>query len=456
MTARVAPTAAHGRTPGDASSAGFAARLERARPALARLAFAAVLAHAFFLPISLPGVQISIAVALGAVALSAVGGGRPFRRTGLEAPLLLVTAASLVATATGVATGMGFPGFEAMTRGKALLSPFILVPALFLGAPGESAAAPRRRALAAVAAWGAGACVASVVGIVQATLGIDLLYEVGYHKVPKLADVPFWPGHYAAVGFYPWYPQYAHNLVGGVAIAAALALSARASRRWRLAVGGAAAVAALATALTVSRAAWGSLVAVVLALLLLVPGRVRRRAIPAVAVALVALTLLHPGLRIRLTGTLGADVNHNRLLFARVCSEMWRDHPLGVGPGNFTEPANPYFDALFPGYPTRTGCHLTPLSLLVEGGPLLLGAWIVAAFLLVRAILRWRKRGDDTARAAAAGAFAALAGFAANGLFHDVHRESHAMWPIGFALAIAAALALASAPPEGPDAPPSR
>lgn len=451
------PTAAHAAAPGETSNAGLAGRLERARPALSRLAFVAVLAHAFFLPMSLPGVQIAIVIALVAVALAVKGGARPFRATGLEAPLLLLTAASLVATVTGVATGMGFPGLEAVTRGKALLSPFVLVPALLLGVPGEDAAAPRRRAFAAVGAWGVGACIASAIGIVQATFGIDLLHVVGYRKVPLLPDVPFWPGHYAAVGFFPWYPQYAHNLVPGLAFAAALALSARASRRWRLAVGAAAALATLATALTVSRAAWGSLVVVALVLLALAPGRVRRRAIPALGVALVALTVLHPGLRIRLAGTLGADVNHNRLLFGRVCSEMWRDHPLGVGAGNFTEPSNAYFEALFPGYPIRTGCHLTPLSLLVEGGPLLLGAWIVGFALLVRAILRWRARGDATVRAAAAGALAALAGFATNGLFHDVHRESYAMWPLGFAFAVAAALALTPVPtPAGDAAPPQR
>jgi hypothetical protein len=451
LTAHVAPTAEEGSGPADASLRGLQGRLEHARPALARLAFLAVLTHAFFLPISLPGVQIGIGVALAAVALAALGGARPFRATGLEAPLLLLAAASLAATVIPLATGMGFPGLEAATRWKALFSPIVLVPALLLGVPGEDAGAPRRRALAAVAAWAAGAAVASTIGIVQATLGIDLLHVVGYRKVPLLPEVPFWPGHYAAVGFFPWYPQYAHSLVPGLAFAAALALGARASTRWRVAVGAAAAMATLATALTVSRAAWGSLVVVVVVLLALAPGRVRRRAIPALVAALVAVTLLHPGLRIRLSGALGTDVNHNRLLFGRVCTEMWRDHPLGVGVGNFTAPANGYFEALFPGYPTRTGCHLTPLSLLVEGGPLLLGAALVAAFLLVRAILRWRARGDETVRAAAVGALAALAGFAANGLFHDVHRESHAMWPLGFALGVAALLAHA---PAGDAAPP--
>jgi hypothetical protein len=443
---RAAPFAQEGTAPTDASLRGVGSSFERARPALARLAFLAVLTHAFFLPISLPGVQIGIGVALFAVAVAALGGARPFRTTGLEVPLLLLAAASLVATVIPLATGMSFPGVEAATRWKALLSPLVIVPALFLGVPGEDAGAPRRRALAAVAAWGAGAAVASTVGIVQATLGIDLLHVVGYRKVPLLPDVPYWPGHFAAVGFFPWYPQYAHNLVSGLAFAAGLALAARVSTRWRVAVGTAAAMATLATALTVSRAAWGGLVVVAIALLVLSSGGVRRRAIPALVAALAAVTLLHPGLRIRLSGTLGTDVNHNRLLFGRVCSDMWRDHPLGVGVGNFTGPANAYFEALIPGYPVRTGCHLTPLSLLVEGGPLLLGATLVAAFLIVRAVLRWRARGDETVRAAAAGAIAALAGFAANGLFHDVHRESHAMWPLGFALGIAAVLAHAPAP----------
>jgi O-antigen ligase len=416
--------------------------LAAAMPGLARLAHAGVLAHAFFLSISLPGVQIGLGVALGALVLATAAGARPWRRTGLEVPLLVAAAAAVISIAIAVGTGMPIADLEAATRWKPLLAPLVVVAALHLPVPGDGRDAPRRRALGAAVAWAAGAAVAGVFGLSQATVGVDLLHVFGYHRVPLLEDVPFWPGHYAATGFFLAYPQYAHALASAAAMAGALALGARVPPRRRIALGVSAALVALALASTVSRAAWGSLVVIALVLASLAgAARLRRVAVPAFAAAVLAVTLLHPGLRIRLGNTLERDVNHNRLLFVDVCTAMWRDHPLGFGWGTFERAADPYFEAVFPGYPIRTGCHMVPLTLLVEGGALLVAAWVAAGAILVWTLVRWWRAADATGRAAAGGALAAVAGFTVNGLFHDVHLESHALWPLAFALALAATIA---------------
>jgi hypothetical protein len=405
--------------------------------ALARAAHAGVFLHAVALPLTLAGVQIGILVAIGALVLTRLL-GRRWVRSGLEAPLLLAAGGMLLAVAVAAALGLP-PRLASATRWKPVLAPIVIAAALAFPVPGEDAEAPRRRALAAVLAWCGGAALASTVGIGQAALGIDLLYASGWRAAPRLAPVPQWPGHFAAVGFYPWYPQFAHNLAPPLALAAGLVLGAPVGRRPRAALALGAVLAAAAVTLTVSRGAWLSLVAV-LGVLFALSGRWPRRVVAGAAAVLAAVSLLHPGLRVRLEVAHTAGVNVNRLELLRVCEAVRQDHPLGVGPGNFTRAANPYFDALAPGA-VRTGCHMTPLGLLVEGGPPLALAWAAAGLLLVRTLLRWRRRGDALARAAAAGGLAALVAFAVNGLFHDVHRESYALWALGFALGIAAVLA---------------
>jgi hypothetical protein len=420
---------------------------------LGPLAHAAVLAHAFFLSVSLAGVQIAIGVAIGALALAAAS-GHARRRSPLDLAVLIAVAASLLAVAQTSLRGFAPPDLETATRWKPVLSPLVLLAALSLPAPGEREGAVRRRAVAAVLAWGAGAALASAVGYGQALMGVDL-YHLAWRDREILAPVPRWPGHYAATGFFPFYPQFAHALTPPIALAAALVLGAPLAPRRRALLGAAAALAAAAVALTASRAAFAGLVVEALVLLLLGGGRAVRRGLPLLAGAVLAAALLHPGLRARLASLDAPRENMNRQILVRVCAAVAKDHPLGVGLGNFTRVSGPYFDAIGEGYPIRTGCHLSPLELLVEGGPLLPLAWAVTTALVIRALLRARRSADALGRAAAAGGLAGLAGLLVNALFHDVHLESYATWPMGFTIGIAMALALGGAGLTAPPAPAS-
>jgi O-antigen ligase len=209
--------------------------------------------------------------------------------------------------------------------------------------------------------------------------------------------------------------------------------------RARVLLGVGALAAAAAVVLTLSRAAWVTLLlgAVVV---VLVAGRSRRVALPLVVAGAAAMAL-HPGVRarLRLLGT--AEASDDRRNIWRVCRAVVHDFPLtGVGWGNLPRRSIPYSDRLAPWNTLRAWCHDSFLTAWAEGGPLLFAA--VAAFwvLLLRAFWRWRS-GDALARAASAGALAALLAMAANSLFHDIFYSSEAVFGLGFALAIAAALA---------------
>jgi hypothetical protein len=411
----------------------------------ARVAQLGVIVHALFLPISLAPVQLGILAALAGVAVAAYaargGAGGVWVRSPLDLAAALIAAAQLLAIAVGWTTGWAPRELETITRWKPVLAPVVLLAALSLPWPGDDEGAPRRRAVRALLAWCAGAAVASVVGIVQATASVDLVHVIGRRPEPLLADVPYWPGRHAAVGFYPWYPQFAHNLVPPLSLAGALALAAPLPRRVRLALGAGAALAFAAVVATVSRGAWASLVVVVGVVLLLLGGRLARLGLPLAAAALVLVSFSHGGLRARLSNAFDEGVNADREIMRAACLDIVREHPLGVGPGNFRRVADPHFDLVRKDYPLRTGCHLMPLTQVIEGGPLLPLAWLAGAAIFAGAFLRWRRGGDALARAASVGALAALASFAVNGLFHDVHRESHATWALGLALGLAAVLA---------------
>jgi O-antigen ligase len=197
----------------------------------------------------------------------------------------------------------------------------------------------------------------------------------------------------------------------------------------------------VAVVFTLSRMAWLSLVVGVVVIVVNVAGRARRWAVGAVLVASLAM-LLHPGVQTRLRWSSVSGINDDRKAIWSVCRAVVSDHPLtGVGWGNFPKRALPYYERLAPPDGMRAWCHDAFFSAWAEGGPVLFGALVAFWVLLLRAFWRGARSGDATGRAAAAGALAALVAMLLNSLVHDIFYSSEAVYGLGFALGIAAALA---------------
>ncbi|HET9595530.1 MAG TPA: O-antigen ligase family protein [Anaeromyxobacteraceae bacterium] len=422
-------------------------RLERA---LERAAALGVLAHAAFLPISMAGMQIGLAVAAGALLLLRLGGRRVWARSGLDLPCLLLPAACVVSLATGALGGSPPVGLHEATLWRSLLAAPVLLSAVEVtrGRPGaEDPGGPRRLALAALGVWAVAALVPSAIAWVQFRTGFDPLFALGLRREPVRAVVPIYPGRFAAVGFFRWYQRLAHNLTPPLCVAAALALAPGLGARRRALLGLAALAAAAAVVLTLSRSSWAGLVAA--GLLLALSGAVpRRRAVPLVLAGALAMAL-HPGVRTRLSHLRDPTINDDRKALWSVCRAVVDDHPLGgVGFGNLPRRSRAYYErlAIPANYPWRGWCHDSFFTARAEGGPLLLAALTAFWALLARAFLRLRREATSpAARLAATGALAALVAMLGNSLFHDLLYSSEAMFGLGFALGMAAALARAPA-----------
>lgn len=411
------------------------------------LAVAGLVVGGAFLPLSMDVPQYALVACVVAIATARRAGRLPPRVTALDAPAWLVGACAVTALAIALATGRPLPGLEEATRFRAAVAPPVILAALALASrPGDRSAAP----LAVLLAWCAAALAACGVGLAQAIGGVDLLHAIGLRGTPRLPVIPGWPGHVAPTGFFTGYARFAQSLMPPLFLCAALALLAPLARRTRVVLGGTAAVAAVAVVLTAMRAGWASLAAGAGVLLLLAGGRTLRLGLPAAAGAL-ALALLHPGQRGRLAAALSGATNGDRETIWTVCAAVRDDFPLGLGPGNFGAFAPGYWARLAPGQAVGSGCHSVPLDLLVEGGPLLLAGWLVAAVLVVRALWRLRRTADPLGRAATAGALAGLASLAAAAPVHDVHRAMQTAFALAFTVALAAALAAPArvAPREG-------
>jgi O-antigen ligase len=421
--------------------------LARARRLLPRLALAGALAHALFLPISLAGMQIGLGVALGALVLLRLQGRRVWARSALDLPALLLCAAAVLSLPLGALAGSPPVGWHEATLWRSLLAPLVVLSALEVegAARGEDAGRSRRAALLALGVWAAASFLPSAVAWAQYFTGFDPLYALGLRREPVRAVVPVFQGGYAAVGFFRWYQRLAHNLLPPLCVAAALALHGGLSRRWRVLLGGAALAASAAVVLTLSRSAWAGLVGAAVLILLLAPAA-RRWALPA-ALALSLAMALHPAVRLRVSNLVSMPgINDDRKSIWTVCRAVIEDHPLtGVGFGNLPQRSIPYYDKLAPWHPLRAWCHDSFMTAWAEGGPLLFAALVAWWALLARAFWRWRARADRLGQAAAIGALAALAAMAGNALFHDVLYSSEAMYGLGFALAVAAALARSGA-----------
>jgi len=433
------------------------------RTALARLAAFAVLAHALFVPISVAGMQIALGFAIAALVGLRLTGVKVWARSALDLPCLALSGAAVVSLGLGALAGSPPVGWHEATLWRAILAAPVVFSAIQVGgtqgdgplsplsgeragergrSPWDFASSPRSLALTALTVWAAAALVPSAIAWAQYWTGFDPLHALGLRAHPVSATVPIYPGRYAAVGFFRWYQRLAHDLLPPLCVAAAVALHGGLRSRWlRLLLGGSALAAAAAVVLTLSRAAWVTL-ALAGFVMAMSGARARRRwALLLVLVGCLAM-LLHPGVRVRLAHLVTPDATGDRARIWGVCRAVVADRPLtGVGFGNLPRRSVPYWERLAPDYPLRAWCHDSFFSAWAEGGPLLFAALVAFWVLLARAFLRWRRDGDELGRAAALGALAALAAMAANSLAHDILYSSEAMYALGFALAVAAALA---------------
>lgn len=424
--------------------------VEAARAVLVRVAWLGMAAMSVFLPLSIAGLQIGAGVALGALVLLAATGRRVWIRSPLTAPVLILAGAAAASVVIAALASGRSLRVDDLLSVRGLAVPLVVLLAIEVGDPGEDPAAPRRRALGLVLAWGAAALVPAAIAWAQHRSGFDLLVALGLRSTPvrapiytQLGPAGVPTGSYAAVGLFSWYTRLAQALTPLVALSLALAALAPLRRRTRAVLALAAAAGTWAVVLTTSRSAWAGL-ALAAALVGVVASRARRIALPLAAATALAVGCALPALRGRLERAFSQDTNADRAAIWTVCAEVIRDHPVaGVGFGALPRVGRPYFQRMPPEYPIHAWCHDSLLSAWAEGGPLLAGALVVWAGLLVRAFLRWRRRGDPLGRAAATGALAALAALGVNALVHDVLWVTEPLYAIGFLIGVAAVLARA-------------
>lgn len=424
-----------------------------ARRWLVLVARAGLVAHAVFLPISIAGMQIGLAVSVGALLLLRALGRKVWSRSALDLPTLVLCGAAVLSLGLGALAGSPPVGWHEATLWRSLLSPLVVLAVLALPTDGGDGPAPwqevRRVALVTVTAWAAAALLPSAVAWAQHYTGFDPLHALGLRKEELRANAPDYPGHFAALGFFHWYQRLAHNLTPPVCLAGAIGLYGGLGRRVRFFLGFAVAAAAMAVVLTLSRSSWLGL-AVGAGLLALFGGsRVARWALPLAVLVAGAVALLQPGIRDRFARAGSPEFLGDRELIWRTCSLVVEDYPLtGVGFGNLPQRSEPYWRKVAAWFPLHAWCHDSFLTALAEGGPILLAALVAWWALLARAFWSWRRGPEPIARAAAFGALAALSAMLVNALFHDILYSSETMYALGFALGLAAALARGAAPAD--------
>lgn len=416
----------------------------RARRLLAGLAWLGLAAHAFFLPVSVAGIQIGLVAALVAVVGLALTGRRVWQPSMATAPVAFLCAGALAGIVLPWLAGFTPPHAVDLIAWRAFPAPLAVLLALEAAGPdGEPPEAPRRRALAFFGLWAAGALLPAAVAWVQVRTGFDPNHALGLRRTAIHVPAPDAAGRFAAVGFFTWYTRLTYAMTVVTAFAGALALFAPLGRGWRALFGLSALGAAAALVLGGSRAGWGALTVVAVALAALAGRRVARVAVPLALAASLAAGLASPGLRARLVRlATSAQANGDRAMTWRVCRELVREHPLtGTGFNALGVRIQPYFDRFAPEGLTRDRCHDVLFSAWAEGGPLFAGAVAAWWFLLFRGLVRLRRRADALGRAAAAGALAGLTGLFVLSLVHDLIWASEAAFAIGGLVGAGAVLA---------------
>ncbi|HEY6910701.1 MAG TPA: O-antigen ligase family protein, partial [Myxococcales bacterium] len=398
------------------------------RKTAAALALFGLCGHAFFLPVSIAGMQIALAVAAAGVLLDPP---RPLR-TPLDLPALAFV---VVAVASDVFSPVGSPPFAEATLWRSLFGFFVVTHALGLLSrrPGQAGA---RASLVGCAAVGLFA--ASLVGLVQYKTGVDLVHLLGLREEPALVQAPGVPGRYGAMGFFTSRLTFGHNAVLLLSLVVG-AIAAGALPRKVAPLAAAASIAALgAVAVTFDRAAYLALAVAAAALVL----RSRHVRLGALLAALGALGLLHPGVRARLLTAFSGAANSDRVFIWARAREIIADHFWrGIGFANYPHVCGAYYDRVDPHFLMRTWAHNLELSTLAELGPL----GLLALFWLLFAAFRLALR---SASPYALGGLAALCAWLTIAQFHDLLYDTKVMYALWFALALAQ-----EAPPGSPQAP---
>ena len=157
------------------------------RKAAVLLAYAGLCAHAFFVPVSIAGMQIGLGIAAAGIALCLPKPGR----TALDLPVLGFV---IVALLSDLITAEGAPPLAFATLWRSALGFFVVAHGLRL----LPAGAPLR----IVAFACAGLALSSVVGLVQYRTGVDLVYLAHLRAAPALVEAPGVPDRFGAMGFF--------------------------------------------------------------------------------------------------------------------------------------------------------------------------------------------------------------------------------------------------------------
>ena len=407
------------------------------RKIAALLVSAGLLAHAFFVPLSIAGMQIALGVAAAGVVLANLR----WERTPLDLPICAFVA---VCVASDLLSPYGAPTLAFATLWRSALGFFVVAQGL------RSAPFARRLAGQMIACACAGLVLGALAGLVQYRTGLDPVHALHLRAVPVFVDAPGVPGRFGAMGFFTSRLTFGHNAMLVLALAGGALAASVLTRAQRWLAGLACALGLLAVAATFDRGAYLGLLAAAAALAVLAAPRARRVLLPALAALLLALALA-PGVGARFRSAFSTGGNADRLFLWTRASEIIRDHPLaGIGFANYPRVCPEYYDRVDPGFPMRTWAHNLELSTLAETGPLGLLAllWVLLAAAL--ALLRSRGRSGF-----APGALAALAAFLAAAQAHDILYDTkvmYALWlPLGLALSPAWRATAAS-----PAAPPAR
>ncbi len=382
---------------------------------------------AAFVPLSIVGMQVAMAVLAAGVLLGIAAGERKLIPSELLWPVLGFLAVCYLASLVSPVT---LP-WRAWTAPRPVLL-LLLVPAAVMLAPDRDRVVHR----AALALLLAGLFVA-LLGLAQRSDGFDLNHLLGVRKTPFRVPSPAGDG-YSAVGTFNSRLTFAAIEVGVLLLALATALGAG-SLKVRVAAGALALPVAAAITSTYARAAWLGVGAGAVVMLL----GLRRRAALILALVVSAAAVagaMVPQVRERAASAMRATANQDRLFIWSRAGEVVADNPvLGVGVYGYPVVAGAYYDRVDPLFPMRTWAHDMPFTLLAETGPggLLSWIWMLAA----AALVAWRgiREGEGTARAIRLGALAAFAGFIVHGLFHDILYDGEAAIAMFFVAGLACA-----------------
>ena len=325
------------------------------------------------------------------------------------------------------------------------------VPYLALALPILSVGAvPRRYFEAAGTAFLSTLMLASVVGLVMH--GFDLRPGSGVLSFLRVPSAQAWvPDTLRAVagGFYFHRLKMAHVLLVGIASLAVRQVCLSLPWRRRLLESGALVLLGVTLFYTFARGAWLGLAAVVCVCVLLSGWRWRAALVMVTLGACLTLMTL-PAQRARLLSVADPAASAIRATVWQQAVTVLREHPWGVGLGNYTPLIGRYYDRLEHGqdFP-RTYPHNMVLAAWTETGPVGLTGYVAAWVLFLEfcgaAIRRSRAAAPERVAWGATG-LAATAALWVVGLTHDV--LFHNAVALAFCGMAGLVMALLLAPPE--------